>query len=77
MRNVAIKYVAAANDEGKLFGSVTSQVVAAELASLGHELETRQILLDEPIRAVGSYTIAVRLHSEVNAEIQLEVEASA
>ena len=36
-----------------------------------------RVLLDEPIREVGSYTIAVRLHRDVNAEVQLEVEATA
>ncbi len=77
MSGVAIKYVAAANEDGKLFGSVTSQVIVAELASLGHEVEVRAVLLDEPVRAVGSYTIAVKLHRAVNAEIKLEVEASA
>lgn len=77
MGKVGIKYSAAASDEGKLFGSVTAQVVVAELAKLGHEVEPKQILLAEPIRAVGSYTIGVRLHNEVSAEIQLEVEASA
>ncbi|RKZ17176.1 50S ribosomal protein L9 [bacterium] len=76
MSGVTIKHVAAASDEGKLFGSVTSQVIVTELASLGHEVEVRSVLLNEPIRAVGSYTIAVKLHREVNAEIKLEVEAS-
>ena len=77
MSGVAIKLQAAASDEGKLFGSITAQTIIGELAGLGHEVEQKQVLLEEPIRAVGSYTIAVRLHPEVNAEIQVEVEASA
>jgi large subunit ribosomal protein L9 len=77
MRDVAIKLQAVAGDEGKLFGSITMQAIAAELVGLGHEVQPKQVLLDEPIRAVGNFTIVVRLHPEVNAEIQLEVEASA
>jgi large subunit ribosomal protein L9 len=77
MANVALRMQAAASDEGRLFGSVTQQMIAAELAGRGHEVEAKQVLLDEPIRNVGSYTIEVRLHRDVNAEIQLEIEASA
>ena len=77
MKGVAIKMSAAASDEGRLFGSVTAQMIAAELGEKGHEVESKQVLLDEPIREVGSYTIAVRLHRAVNAEVQLEVEATA
>lgn len=77
LRGAAIKYTAAASDEGKLFGSVTAQIIVTELEGLGHAVEPRQILLAEPIRNVGSYTVEVRLHADVSAEIQLEVEASA
>ena len=77
MKGVVFKMSAAASDEGRLFGSVTAQMIAAELGEKGHEVESKQVLLDEPIREVGSYTIAVRLHRAVDAEVQLEVEATA
>ena len=77
MKGVVLKMSAAASDEGRLFGSVTAQLIAAELGEKGHEVEAKQVLLDEPIREVGSYTIAVRLHRGVDAEVQLEVEATA
>ena len=77
MQGVALKMSAVASDEGRLFGSVTAQMIASELAEKGHEVEPKRVLLDEPIREVGSYTIAVRLHRDVNAEVQLEVEATA
>jgi large subunit ribosomal protein L9 len=77
MNGVALKMSAAASDEGRLFGSVTAQMIAGELAEKGHEVEAKRVLLDEPIRDLGSYTIAVRLHRDVNAEISLEIEATA
>jgi len=77
MQGVALSLSAAASDEGRLFGSVTAQMIAAELAGKGHEVEAKHVLLDEPIRELGSYTVAVRLHREVNAEIQLEIAATA
>lgn len=74
---VALKLQAAASDEGRLFGSITPQIIATELAGLGHEIDPKQILLDEPIRAVGDYTVPVRLHRDVVAEVQIAVEPSA
>jgi large subunit ribosomal protein L9 len=77
MQGVALKMSAAASDEGRLFGSITAQMIAGELVGKGHEVEAKQILLAEPIRELGSYTIPVRLHREVDAEITLEIEATA
>lgn len=77
MRAISLKLQAAASDEGKLFGSITPQIIAAELGGKGHEVDAKQILLDEPIRQVGEYTIPVRLHRHVVAEVALAVEASA
>jgi large subunit ribosomal protein L9 len=77
MRGVALKMSAAAGEEGRLFGSVTAQMIATELVGKGHQVDPKQILLDEPIRQVGSFTVPVRLHRDVQAEVQLEVEASA
>ena len=76
LTGVALKMSAAASDEGRLFGSVTAQMIAGELAEKGHEVEAKRVLLDEPIREVGTYTIAVRLHRNVNAEVSLEIEAA-
>ena len=63
-----------AGDQDKLFGSVTNLDIAAALAAQGLEVDRRRVLLQEPIRAIGSYTIPVRLHPEVVAEIKLTVE---
>ena len=77
MNDIAIKLQAVASEEGRLFGSINVQTITAELVGLGHEIQPKQVLLDQPIRALGSYTIKVRLHPSVSAEIKLEVEASA
>ena len=76
LNGVALKMSAAASDEGRLFGSVTAQMIAGELAEQGQEVDAKRVLLDEPIRELGSYTIAVRLHRDVNAEVSLEIEAA-
>ena len=65
-----------AGEQEKLFGSVTNQDVAAALGARGLDVDRRKILLQEPIKVLGSYTIPIRLHAEVVAELRLTVERS-
>lgn len=65
-----------AGEHEKLFGSVTNQDIAAALGARGLDVDRRKILLQEPIKVLGSYTIPIRLHAEVVAELRLTVERS-
>lgn len=60
-------------EEDKVFGSVTSQTIADLLKDKGVEVDRKKILLDEPIKALGIYTIPIKLHTEVEAKIKLWV----
>lgn len=62
-------------DNDKLYGSVTSNMIADALHEKGVEIDRRRILLDAPIRTLGEYTIRVRLHADVVAELALSVIA--
>lgn len=62
-----------ASEEGKLFGSVTSQDLADFLAKNGVKIERRRLTLDEPIKTLGDTTVAVRLHPEVTAQLRVSV----
>lgn len=74
---MVIKVAARAGSEGKLFGSITSQdVVAAVAEQAGVELDRRKVQLDEPVRTVGTHEIPVKLHSDVQFRITLEVTSS-
>ena len=65
-----------AGEGGRLFGSVTAKDVAdAVEKALGIEIDRRRIDLAEPIKAVGSYAVPVKLHSGVAARILVEVES--
>jgi len=65
---------ARAGEKGKLFGSITATNIADELGKkLGAEFDKRKIGLREPIREVGTYTIAVRLATEVTPNITVVV----
>ncbi|MCU0645248.1 MAG: 50S ribosomal protein L9 [bacterium] len=60
-------------EEDKVFGSVTTQEIADLLKDKGFEIDRKKISLDEPIKALGIYTIPIKLHAEVEAKIKLWV----
>jgi large subunit ribosomal protein L9 len=62
-----------AGEEGRLFGSVTSQDITDLLAEQGIDLDRRKIVLDEPIKLLGTYQVRVHLHVDVEALIQVSV----
>ena len=60
---------------GRLFGSVTNTEVSEALAKqAGIQLDKRKIVLDEPIKSVGVYTVKCKLGYEINAELKIEVK---
>ncbi len=60
-------------EEDKLFGSVTSQNIADALAALGYEVDKRKILLEEPIKSLGIYSVPIKLHPDVTATVKVWV----
>ena len=67
---------ATAGTEGRLFGSVTSSdVVEAVSEQAGVELDRRKLLLSEPIKSLGTHSVAVRLHPDVEFPVTVEVVA--
>lgn len=64
-----------AGEEGKLFGSITSQNIADALAAQGIQIDRRRIDLDEPIKTLGFHSVPVKLHPEVTAEVRVNVVA--
>ena len=64
-----------AGEEGKLFGSVTSQDIAEALASQGYSFDRRRIELEHPIKTTGTHAVSLRLHPEVHAELRVSVVA--
>ncbi len=62
-------------EQGKLYGSVTTQEIADSLRGKGIEVDRRKITPAEPIKALGEYQVPVKLHPEVTARIQVSVVA--
>src|SRR5699024_3760813 len=60
--------------EGKLFGSVTNADVAAAIeAQTGVKVDRKQLRMDEPIKAVGTHAVPVKLHADVEFPVTVEV----
>ena len=71
-----VKVEMRAGTSGRLYGSVTSAIIAEELSKMvDGEIDRRTVLLDEPIRDLGLFDVRLRLHSEVDAEVQVLVYA--
>ena len=63
-----------AGASGRLYGSVTNVIVAAELSRITErEIDRRTVEIDEPFRQVGTYDVRVQLHPGVDADIKLLV----
>lgn len=63
-----------AGAEGKLYGSVTTRDIAQGLEKEGVVVDRKKISMDEPIRALGEFDVAIRLYPEVMATIKVIVE---
>jgi large subunit ribosomal protein L9 len=72
-KKVVVKALAA--DEGKLYGSVGPAEIARAAELAGLDIEKSEIdMADGPLRMIGTYTVSVRMHSEVEASLEVVVE---
>ena len=74
MKAMTLTVYAKGGGAGRLFGSVTSQEIADALQSLGITLDKRKIVIDEPIKNVGTYTIRCKLGYEITAQLTVQIQ---
>jgi len=72
-----VSFTRKAGEGDHLFGSVTSSDIAAELTKKGFDIDRRKIQLHEPLKQLGDFTIAVKLHKEVTAHFKVVIEKEA
>jgi large subunit ribosomal protein L9 len=75
IKALSLTIKAKVGEEGKLFGSVTTMDIAEAAASQGVKIDKRKIVLEEPIKRVGEYTVPVKLHADVSADLKVVVAA--
>jgi len=62
-----------ANEEEHLYGSVSEREIAAALKELGHEVGHQMVVLTEPIKQLGVYTVSLNLHEDVTVSVKVWV----
>jgi large subunit ribosomal protein L9 len=73
LEGVTVEIKARPGEEDKIFGSVTSGQIAEKLAEMGHTVDRKAIVLDEPIKALGIFGVPVRLASGIEATLKVWV----
>ncbi|MDW8066631.1 MAG: 50S ribosomal protein L9 [Aquificaceae bacterium] len=63
-------------EKGKLFGSVTAQDIAQALQEKGFDVDRKKVMLKNPIKDMGIYTVTLKLHPEVSVDIKVDVKAA-
>lgn len=76
LTEVIVKIETKAGDEGRLFGSVTTKEIVDILAAQTKiKIDKRKVVLQDPIKTLGTYVVSVKLHPEVEAEFRVLVVA--
>jgi large subunit ribosomal protein L9 len=73
LEGVAVEIAVQVGDEGKLFGSVGVKDIAEALEKKGQKIDRKKILLAEPIKALGEYTVSVKLGYDVTGTVKVNV----
>ena len=74
LKGQTVKIVATTGSQGKMYGSVTNKEIADELANMGFPVDKKQVVLKEPIRQQGNYTVTVKLYAEISTTVNVIVE---
>ena len=73
---VKIVLIRAASNTGQLYGSVNVRDIAAALADKGHDIDKKQVIMGDPIKAIGMHEVRIDLHPEVSVNIKANVARS-
>ncbi len=71
--NLSLETSVKVGEEDKVFGAVTAADIAALLVDKGYEIDKRDVLLEEPLKALGIYNVPVKITSEIKAEVKVWV----
>ena len=75
LNKLSLKFELQSGEEDKLFGSVTNQMIAGQLLENGYTIERKDIIINEPIKTLGSHYVNIYLHKDVDAKVKIKVKA--
>ena len=73
LETVSVTIPVQVGEEDKIFGTVTTQMIADALKEKGHDIDKRKVEIEEPIKALGIYGVSLKIHHSVNAKIKVWV----
>lgn len=73
LNEVSLTFTRRAGDKDVIFGSVSAGDVKEALDGLGYDIDKKKILLDEPIKRLGNFTVPVKISTEDRAEVKIVV----
>ena len=74
LQTIQVKIAASSGGDGRLYGSVTSKDIAEELKKIiSADVDKRKILLKDPIKAYGSYTVEIKILADISAKFTVNV----
>jgi len=73
IESISCTIARAAGEEDKLFGSVTSADIYTSLKNEGIDIDKKKILLDEPLKSLGIFTVPIKIQSDVTANLKVWV----
>lgn len=74
LEGLVVEITRQVGEKGKLFGSVTPQDIAQVLKEKGFDIDRKKVMLRNPIKDVGIYTVVLKLHPEVSVSIKVDVK---
>ncbi len=76
LEKAGIRLAVKCGENGKTFGSISTKEIAAAVSEQsGLEIDKKKIMMKDPIKSAGIYTVPVKLHKDVTANLKLEVAA--
>ena len=76
LNSLTLKFSVNTGEDDKIFGSITSQMIADELEKQEYIIDKKEIVLEEPIKALGNYKVVINLGYELDTKIKIKVSAS-
>jgi large subunit ribosomal protein L9 len=74
LNDVALNFKRKTGENEQMFGSVTSGDISEALAAQNFKVDKRQIHIAEPIKALGDYTVTIKVFRDINATVRVHVE---
>ena len=71
LSSISVTITAAAQANDKLFGAIRESDILKALLDLGYEVEKRNVLLSEPIKAIGVYQVPIKVYDTIKAELKV------